>query len=292
MKADFTADINQRLRKLANLDTLEIPDLFQLGRMEPAPSRIGEHSHSGLFEIAYYAEGFQTYLLHGKRHEVQRGEFILLPPNLPHTLEPPKGGKSMLYYLLFRCMPDTRHFMGLEDDLADYIRDSLYAADGCVFLGGSGVRDLLEQMLQMYFSKSPFREARIHYLAIEFFYQVIHRIERHEHSREIPENIRNILRYIESLPMECFSVEDLAALASMPLNQFRRKFKEYTGYTPNLYMVRRKLLLSQEMLRETHIPAAEIAAKLGFSTSQHFSTVFKRCCGMTPNEYRKKYQAE
>lgn len=286
-----TVDINQRLRKLANLHTLNIPDLFQLGRLSPVPNGLKEHTHAGMFEICYYLESSQVYELQGRRCEVQSGDMLIIPPGLPHSMGRPAGGPSMMYYFLFCCPSNTSAFMGLETPLSNYIRDSLYSiGEGRIFQGSGAIRALLEQIIQMYFSDSPFRLLRIRYLTVEFFYHLVRQIERDERSAQMPEDIRDVLEYVESLPTRHFSSEELALRADLPLPVFQRKFKAYTGFTPNIYMVRRKIQLSQELLRGTFMPATEIASKLGFSSSQHFSTMFKRFCGLTPNEYRKQHQ--
>lgn len=206
-----TVDINQRLRKLANLHTLNIPDLFQLGRLSPVPNGLKEHTHAGMFEICYHLESSQVYELQGRRCEVQSGDMLIIPPGLPHSMGRPAGGPSMMYYFLFCCPSNTSAFMGLETPLSNYIRDSLYSiGEGRIFQGSGAIRALLEQIIQMYFSDSPFRLLRIRYLTVEFFYHLVRQIERDERSAQMPEDIRDVLEYVESLPARHFSSEELA----------------------------------------------------------------------------------
>src|SRR5699024_12548220 len=52
------------------------------------------------------------------------------------------------------------------------------------------------------------------------------------------------------------------------------------------YLTELRLKKSKELLRELHFTIYEIAEKVGFSSSQYFSRVFKQVEGMTPTIYR------
>lgn len=289
MELTPTADANQKQRKLANLCTLGIPDLYQLGKVEllSCSAVMEEHLHPDMFEICYHFEGSQYYEIEGRGYETRGGDLFLTLPNELHGTGNRREEKSRLYYFIFRCMPDTEHFMGLDAAVSDYIRDTLFSVRSRLFRGNEAIKAALEQILLMYFSDSPFRTARIRSLATEFFYQLTRQIERSGQERLLPEDIRETIGFIEGHPRENFTVNELAGRVYLSLPQFKKKFKQATGFTPYAYIVRYKTQLAREMLRHTFMTTTEIAYELGFSSSQHFSTVFRRFCGLTPTEYRK-----
>jgi AraC-like DNA-binding protein len=51
---------------------------------------------------------------------------------------------------------------------------------------------------------------------------------------------------------------------------------------------RSRLLAAERRLEETDAPVTTIALDLGFSTPQHFATLFRRHAGVSPTEYRKR----
>ncbi len=51
------------------------------------------------------------------------------------------------------------------------------------------------------------------------------------------------------------------------------------------YFTRLKIDAAKHLIRENELNFTEIAEKLGFNTSQYFTTVFRRVSGMTPTEY-------
>jgi AraC-like DNA-binding protein len=82
------------------------------------------------------------------------------------------------------------------------------------------------------------------------------------------------------------SVAELADLAGLSPSHFFRTFQAYTGLSPMSYMERLRLKEACRKLAETAVPATDIAHELGYRSSQHFATVFKRYNGMTPSGWR------
>ena len=75
-------------------------------------------------------------------------------------------------------------------------------------------------------------------------------------------------------------------------NYFGDLIKEITGRTAQEYIHDKITDRAKERLSATDDSIMDIATSLGFQTSQHFSRLFKKCAGLTPNEYRKKFRAD
>lgn len=67
-----------------------------------------------------------------------------------------------------------------------------------------------------------------------------------------------------------------------------RLFKQITGINLFEYINSARLEHAKELLTTTNDTSIEIAQKVGFVSSQYFSTVFKKNTGMTPADYRRK----
>jgi AraC-like DNA-binding protein len=89
----------------------------------------------------------------------------------------------------------------------------------------------------------------------------------------------------ENLYQECDS-EEIAMRLNISYSWFRKAFKEYTGYAPAKYFQELKLNKAKQLLMESSLPVKEIAYKLGYNATEHFSTLFKKRTGMPPCEYR------
>ncbi|MCM1300918.1 MAG: AraC family transcriptional regulator [Alistipes senegalensis] len=82
---------------------------------------------------------------------------------------------------------------------------------------------------------------------------------------------------------------DLAELSSelnMSYSWFRKTFKEYTGLSPAKYFQQLKLRRAQRMLSDTQLSVKEIAYSLGYKSTEHFFSIFKKSTGHTPLSYR------
>lgn len=82
--------------------------------------------------------------------------------------------------------------------------------------------------------------------------------------------------------------EEIASQLGLGYSWFRRMFKEYTGVSPNQYLLQQKLLRAKELLTTTQLNVSEIAYQLKFDNTGQFSTFFKKREGLTPSEFRER----
>ncbi len=98
-----------------------------------------------------------------------------------------------------------------------------------------------------------------------------------------------LLNELENNLSEAWTIEKMAESAGVGLTRFTHHCKRLTNLTPMRYLTMRRLEMSKKMLLErSDLSVAEIAYSCGFTTSQYFSTVFRRHEKCTPVEYRCK----
>ena len=102
-----------------------------------------------------------------------------------------------------------------------------------------------------------------------------------------PYRLRRVTQYIrEHLHGELRLVE-LSALVHMSPYHFARLFKQSTGLPPHRFLVRCRIDEARALLAAQTASIAEISRSVGFRTSSHFTTTFRRMTGMTPGAYRR-----
>jgi two-component response regulator len=76
-------------------------------------------------------------------------------------------------------------------------------------------------------------------------------------------------------------------------DQFRKNpayiskvFKKETGFNFSDYIVQKRMEKSKELLKDMTLKIYEIAEMTGYADASNFIKVFKKHCGMSPNEYR------
>ena len=100
--------------------------------------------------------------------------------------------------------------------------------------------------------------------------------------------IARVLEWIDNCDEDTISIAQMAKVAGLSTSSFHRKFWEVVGITPKDYIIRKRIEIAREMLKNTDTSVIDIAMQCGFSTSQYFATVFRRYTGFTPSEYRKQ----
>jgi AraC family transcriptional regulator len=98
--------------------------------------------------------------------------------------------------------------------------------------------------------------------------------------------LKRVTEYIDAHLSESIRLSDLAAVAGQSRMHFASQFRAATGLRPHEFLLRRRIVRSEELLRHTTIAIVEIALAVGFQTQAHFTTVFKRLVGCPPHKWR------
>ncbi len=69
-----------------------------------------------------------------------------------------------------------------------------------------------------------------------------------------------------------------------------RRFKQVTGVTPIEYLQLTRIEAAKKLLEQTSQQMTEIIYNSGYNDPKAFRKVFRRTVGMTPTEYREKFQ--
>lgn len=79
---------------------------------------------------------------------------------------------------------------------------------------------------------------------------------------------------------------ELCRIACMSASKLTRLFKQAEGMTPQEYARTLRMERACELLGDTELSMAEIAARLGYARQGSFSEAFKDRFGVTPHDYR------
>ncbi len=85
-------------------------------------------------------------------------------------------------------------------------------------------------------------------------------------------------------------LQDVAKAVNMSSSRFSTVFSQQNGQTFTEYLVTLRLKKAKELLRNTSERSSQIAGEVGYNDAHYFSYIFKKNTGMTPSDYRLKYQ--
>lgn len=106
------------------------------------------------------------------------------------------------------------------------------------------------------------------------------------------EMVKKAQVYIESKPDEKISVEDLSSRFAVGRRTFDRRFIKATGNTPLEYAQRVKIESAKKALETSRKTINEVMYAVGYSDVKAFREVFRKITGMSPLDYKHRYNKE
>ena len=100
-------------------------------------------------------------------------------------------------------------------------------------------------------------------------------------------SIQNVLDFISGSLDQKLTLEMLAERSGYSPSMLIQKFKYHTGCTPIQYITALRINHAKKLLKIRNKTLREVAAECGFANEFYLSTVFRRCTGLSPSEYRK-----
>ncbi|WP_339606654.1 helix-turn-helix domain-containing protein [uncultured Roseivirga sp.] len=106
------------------------------------------------------------------------------------------------------------------------------------------------------------------------------------------ETILEAQEYIESNFQERITVDELCDKHNVGRRTFERRFKKATSNTVMEYLQRVKMEAAKKELETGRKTVSEVMYDVGYSDTKAFRDVFKKMTGLTPIEYRNRYNTQ
>lgn len=210
--------------------------------------------------------------------QVGKGHLIVLFPGQWHTYKPDTATGWNEYYI------------GFEGTMADQlVRNSFLTKDNQVLDIG------LNEELAMLFSRAlevaeEDKTASQQYLAGIVLHMIGLMLSVSRNNVFEKDNVSEKMEQAKIIMNEnlCREIdpEQLAARLNLSYSWFRKAFKDYTGYAPAKYFQELKMRKAKQLLVGSTHSVKEICFMLGYTSTEHFSNLFKKHAGITPLKYR------
>ena len=106
------------------------------------------------------------------------------------------------------------------------------------------------------------------------------------------EPIKKAQEFIETNFQDKITVDQLASMLALGRRNLERRFKKATSNTLAEYIQRVKIEAAKMSLETSRENVNEVMYKVGYTDTKAFRTTFKRLTGVSPVEYRNKYNRE
>ena len=106
------------------------------------------------------------------------------------------------------------------------------------------------------------------------------------------EGVKKAQKFIENNFREKFTVEELSSRCALSRRSLERRFKKATNNTVSEYIQRVKIEAAKKSFEMSRKNITEVMFDVGYSDTKAFRGIFKKITGMTPLDYRNKYNKE
>ena len=126
-------------------------------------------------------------------------------------------------------------------------------------------------------------------------------IERHSQSPSVifkgqrqhrDEEVKKAQKFIETNFHERITIDELSARFALSRRSLERRFKRATNNTVAEYIQRVKIEAAKKTFETSRKNVSEVMFDVGYSDCKAFRAIFKKITGMTPIDYRNKYNKE
>jgi AraC-type DNA-binding domain-containing proteins len=250
--------------------------------LRPMPALI-PHEHGAATEICYLEKGSQTYSVGGHDYRINGGEVFISFPRELHSTGESNQSRGCLYWV--QVDADCRKLFGLPEDDAELVSECIRSLNARTFKVSDETGRLLISAYGDIASGSPLRFISARSKLVLFIFGLVTDMAAYGLDGDMSAEIKRCLAEIDEGARGELTTTALAASLNYSESYFKQKFKREVGIPPREYILRRKIELSKPELLDLANTVTDTALEFGFSSSQHYSRVFRDVTGMSPSEF-------
>jgi AraC-like DNA-binding protein len=103
--------------------------------------------------------------------------------------------------------------------------------------------------------------------------------------------VRKAMAYIHERYAEPLARETVASYVGVSARHLTRCFQQEVGIPPIAYLNRYRVKKAKQLLEVGDKNVTEVAAAVGFSSSNYFADAFRREVGLSPRDYQRRHLA-
>lgn len=259
------------------------------------------HSHQ-FIEVNYVLKSAgSAYIDEQNRIVLQDGDILLSLPDSPHTFDA-MNSESIILDFFIRLTTFDVVFLNLfskDDYLSSLFVNAIYGTSHGHILwhckSDAVLKKLALSAYEEWHSDKKYKDKMVEVIIMEFFLTLMRQHEQ-EAVFSVPtinnsnEHFQALLNYMRS-HYKSVTLTQLAMRYNYSERQVIRLLKEHSGKTFTALRQEIRMNAAIALLKNTNVPVADLAGRLGYSSPHYFSKVFRETFSLTPKEYRANYQS-
>lgn len=242
------------------------------------------HSHDKVCELVFVNAGEGYYILNGCSYPIYPGDFLISNQGDLHEVQ--SASHREIGTICFGI--GNLVLKGLPPGCLAPARDGFIRPTGRKYEQMKNLCQLLYDQLEL--GTAQGRAVAQHlFLALLPLALSFPADGRNGAQTESVMLVNRIGQYIAAHFAEPLTLERIGRALRVSPYHAAHIFKDITGFSPIQYVIRRRMGEAQNLLISTDFSAAQIAVMVGYDSTSHFNSIFKRVVGLPPVRYRQWY---
>lgn len=230
---------------------------------------IRNHTHT-CYEIVYYISGKGQTVIGGRTFNFEPDTFFIIEPNVVHSEIGATEYETI--YIGFEILNGSTNLTSSVYTKKDF--------------------DILEDLIMIKEEmdlKGEFYYRMLNLLTERILIKLKRRGVKLSDNESINDILNKVVEYIKLNCMKNISVKDIASHFGYSYDYFRTLFKKYMGISLKDYFMNEKLNYTINLIVNTNCDIKEAAISCGYASHSHFSMIFKKQMGTSPQNYIRDY---
>lgn len=267
---------------------IDVGDIRQISELSIMPgTEIIEHiQHCD--EITYAVSGKAKIYSGDICREMRPGQVHFIKTGVRHNIIADENNRFR--YVCIGLTPNENN-----REIGGFMRD--FQKKDFFFLQDNGdIRILTELLLNEFYRTDAYSRSMINLYLSQIIILLQRMLKKKEanpfrsqaDSPKSDDTIYHVLRYIDREYLNIKSVQEIADKLSYSENYLSHLFKEKMGVTMKSYLIKKKIVHAETLLKMSDISMDAISEILNFSSVHTFYQAFVRLNNISPTEYRKQ----
>lgn len=273
------------------------PHITEVGAVKNSAIRLDGFpcTTADTLKIYYIQDGKFEWIINKRNYTLYPGDVAIIMPGTEFGNENNVLEIGSFYWVHLQMVKAEKWYeacpwSSLSETEIESIRKTLQMNQSPVFKKCQEIGVILKSIQSELTSQEIAYHTRVNHLLDEIFIQSARQFNSlSDTGRNFPGTFMKLEQALRQNLAHQWTVDEMATFTGLCTTLFNERVKNYSGFSPLSYLINIRITEAIKLLKQPNVSLTNIALDVGFYSSQHFSTTFKKLTGYTPSQYRKNY---